>query len=50
MSGLEDRLSCMWNDVKRRPGAGTLAHGNRQHHNTEEGSVLARKQKHACSF
>ena len=35
---------------KRRPGAGTLAHGNRQHHNTEEGSVLAKKQKHACSF
>ena len=35
---------------KRRPGAGTLAHGNRQRHNTEEGSVLAKKQKHACWF
>ena len=33
---------------KRRPDAGTPAHGNRQHHNSEEGSVLAKKE--TCVF
>ena len=30
-------------------GAGTLAHGNRQHHNAERASILAKKQQHECS-
>ena len=34
---------------RRRPGAGTLAHGNRQHHSAEQGSILAKKQQHECS-
>ena len=34
---------------RRRPGAGTLAHGNRQHHNAERASILAKKQQHECS-
>ena len=33
---------------RRRPGAGTLAHGNRQHHNAEQGSIRAKKQQHEC--
>ena len=35
---------------RRRPGAGTLAHGNRQHHNAEQTSILAKNQKHKFSF
>ena len=35
---------------KRRPGTGTLAHGNRQHHNTEEGSVLAKSRSMSVHF
>ena len=34
---------------RRRPGAGTLAHGNKQHHNAERASILAKKQQHECS-
>ena len=35
---------------RRRPGAGTLAHGNRQRHNAEQTSILAKNQKHKFSF
>ena len=34
---------------RRRPGAGTLAHGNRQHHNAERAIILAKKHQHECS-
>ena len=30
---------------RRRPGAGTSAHGNRQHHNAEQTSILAKNQR-----
>ena len=35
---------------RRRPGAGTSAHGNRKHHSAEQASILAKRQKHDVSF